>query len=515
MPHSVVEVLDDFSREHPRQQLRLWVRAGKGWNLAYPRTPVAETEPGPDAVEVPQEGEEREWRIEVLDGSARDRRRTARFLARVVTRVRRHYREVRAMSRELSERYEEITLLYSISEILGSVISLDAAAGIILGEVQSTLAADRAALWLHDPQREELSLVAAVGGDGQRGPISVEDRNSLTAKVFRESRSVIFEPGDSFDRGDVESPPSRRGDLLSVPVSYTPPSGTARTIGVINLVRHSSGEPFSAGDLKLVTAIASQVGAAIENSRLVRASLQQERLVREAELAHDLQMKLLPAVEHFSGEAEVAARCLPAHSVGGDFYQLFRLSGGRLGVVIGDVSSHGFAAALIMALTMSAVAIHASEGDPPAEVLRRVHRTLIGELTSTEMYVTIFYGVVDPRQGRLTYANAGHPHAFRISAAGEEERLSATNPPLGIVDLDSYSEASAEWKAKEDLLFLFTDGLPRNLEAGERAGEQQLVDEVVLQRHLPVCELLHHIFAMAETDGTAAADDRTAMLVRL
>ncbi|HEV2130553.1 MAG TPA: GAF domain-containing SpoIIE family protein phosphatase [Longimicrobiaceae bacterium] len=514
MPHSVVEVLDDFSREHPRRQARLWVRAGKRWNLAYPRGAVGEAEPGPEAVEVPQEGQEREWRVEVLYGSAREKKSLTRFLARVLARARRHHREVRAMSTELSERYEEITLLYSISEILGSVISLDEAAATILAEVKSTLAADRAALWLHDPQRDELNLVAAVGGDGQRGPISVEDRNSLTAQVFRESRSVIFEPGDTFRREEEESPSPDRGDLLSVPVSYTPPSGSTRTIGVINLVRHS-GDRFSAGDLKLVTAIASQVGAAIENNRLVRASLQQERLVREAELAHDLQMKLLPEVAHFAGEAEVAARCLPAHSVGGDFYQLFRLSGGRLGVVMGDVSSHGFAAALIMALTMSAVAIHASEGDPPAEVLRRVHRTLIGELTSTEMFVTLFYGVVDPRQGRLTYANAGHPHAFRISAAGEEERLPATNPPLGIVDLDSYSEACAEWKAKEDLLFLFTDGLPRALAAGERHGEQQLVEEVVRLRALPVCELLERLFSLEATDDAPAADDRTALLVRL
>jgi phosphoserine phosphatase RsbU/P len=118
----------------------------------------------------------------------------------------------------------------------------------------------------------------------------------------------------------------------------------------------------------------------------------------------------------------VAARCLPADSVGGDFYHLFRLPNDRVGIMIGDVSSHGFSAALIMALTMSAVAIYAQESGPPAEVLRHVHRALIKELESTEMYLTLFYGVLDPNARSLVYANAGHPHAFHVGADG-------TTPP--------------------------------------------------------------------------------------
>src|SRR5512142_928222 len=103
------------------------------------------------------------------------------------------------------------------------------------------------------------------------------------------------------------------------------------------------------------------------------ASVRQERLLRELELANNLQLKLLPEASRFEGPAEVAARCAPADSVGGDFYYLFRFSGGRLGVMIGDVSSHGFAAALIMAMAISAAAIYAQEAEAPAEVLRQVH----------------------------------------------------------------------------------------------------------------------------------------------
>src|SRR5690606_14707771 len=143
---------------------------------------------------------------------------------------------------------------------------------------------------------------------------------------------INLEPGDAApDRSDPLAAASS-GSLLSIPVSYSPPDGDVRTIGVINLIGRGEQHRFTAGDQKLMMAIASQIGAAVENSRLVAASVQQERMERELELAHDLQLKLLPPLDQFEGYAEVAARCAPAESVGGDFYHLFRLPGGRLGV---------------------------------------------------------------------------------------------------------------------------------------------------------------------------------------
>jgi sigma-B regulation protein RsbU (phosphoserine phosphatase) len=111
--------------------------------------------------------------------------------------------------------------------------------------------------------------------------------------------------------------------------------------------------------------------------------------------------------------------------VGGDFYHLFRLVGGRTGVMIGDVSSHGYRAALIMALAMSAAAIHAQESGDPGRTLAAVLRSVGEELSSTEMFISTFYAVVDPARGELRYANAGHPHAFVIDEDGRVERLPA------------------------------------------------------------------------------------------
>lgn len=510
VPAAVREVLDEYRREHG-VEVRLWRAEAGVWRVVHGPAEGPLTDPPPTTVELAGG----EFRVE-LDGSyAEQHAADTRFLAAVLARVLRHEHEIRAMSNEMAQRYEEITLLYSISETLGSVISLEAAAGTILEQVLDTIGARRAALWVHDPAGNQLYLAAAVGLTGQSGPVRLDDPTSVTAKVFREHQPVIMDPDDVFPRGPHDRGITKRGYFLSVPVRYSPPQGETRTVGVINLVGRTSDEPFDSGDVNLLLAIASQVGAAVENGRLVAESLRRERLVRELELAHDLQLKLLPSAERFKDYAEIAARCLPADTVGGDFYHLFRLSGGRLGVMIGDVSSHGFSAALIMALTMSAVAIHASEGHPPGEVLRRIHRTLINELETTEMYLTLFYAVIDPADGTVCYANAGHHHAFRIGADGAALRLDATSPPFGMVDLAAYEEASTAWTPDEDLLLLFTDGLSDAIGAGEVGGEEAVLDAVRAHGTDDLDALLERLFELPRpSPAPVPLDDRTAVLVR-
>ena len=438
------------------------------------------------------------------------------FLTHTLQQMLAYEREARSAARELTERYEEINLLYFISEILGSVLSIPDAAHWILAEVADVLSARRASLWVYRPDDDKLHLAAAVGEDGLTGPINVDDPDSATAWVFREKQPLNIERGTaakSLPR--LEPRPQGREAFLSVPINYTPPGNEPRTVGVITLVGRRSNVRFNAGDARLLAAIASQIGAALETQRLVQESLKQERMVRELELAHDLQLKLLPDTDSFSGKAQIVARCAPAESVGGDFYQLYALSDDRLGIMIGDVSSHGFSAALIMALTISAAAIYAQQAGPPGDVLKSVHQALKKELESTEMYMTLFYCVLDPAAGRLTYANAGHPHAFRIRADGTTDRLGATGPPLGMVPLERYDEAQVDWERDSDLLCLFTDGLSDAFSANLGGGEKNLIEQVKKDRQRPLQQVLDRLFAgAAQNSSEIPPDDRSAVLVR-
>lgn len=422
-------------------------------------------------------------------------------------------REIQFFTYELSERFEEINLLYSISETLGSTLDLDSAAEAILVEVRDVLGAKRGSLWVHRVGADALHLAAEVGEQGPAGsPLSPSDPDTITAMVFREGRALIASRQPTSEERENGA---EEDSFLSVPIRYSPASGGSRTVGVINLIGRQDGGKFSAANQKLLAAIASQVGAAIENNRLVQESLSKERMAKEMELAHDLQMKLLPDLALFSG-ADAAGRVQPTEQVGGDFYQLFELPGDRVGVMLGDVSLHGFPSALIMTLTMSAAGIYAREADSPAGVLRKLDDALAEELATTEMFLTLFYGVIDPAAGVLIYANAGHPHAFALHSDGSYERLGATDPPLGFAGPDSYQEASTVWDSESDLLLLFTDGLPDTLSTKKTAqAEHRILETAVQSRFRPPSEIIDALFALtSESESVELGDDRTALVVR-
>lgn len=429
-------------------------------------------------------------------------------------------REAAQVAAELSDRYEEIDLVYTISEILGHTIRLDEAARRILQEVATVVGARRASLFVLDPDRHLLRLVAGRGMvTTEVDPIELDDPVSVTARAFREMRiqsnDVTASVGARTSGGR-----SYRGDAyLAVPVMYGAPGDQARPIGVINLTDRNGPDAFSAGDRKLVAAIANQVGAAIENARLVAKDLSQQRVRRELELAHDLQLKLLPAASVLGAKADLAVRCRSADVVGGDFYNLLSLHGDRVGVMIGDVSSHGFGAALIMALAMAASGIHAEAAGTPGQVLRKLEESLANELGRTEMYLSLLYAVVDPTAGTIAYANAGHPHAFLVrGATGAIVRLEATRTPLGLGGPGDSGDRQETWQRRQDILCLFTDGITDATDdAGRRFGEERVLGHVRALHTKSAQQVLEAIFAdlAAFTGGAPSADDRTLLIARV
>jgi sigma-B regulation protein RsbU (phosphoserine phosphatase) len=420
-------------------------------------------------------------------------------------------REVEDTARELAERYEEINLLYSISEILGRTVALDEAADTILREVSETVGARSGVIFVIEPDGTTLTPIAAIGTRGPPRAVTVDDPRALASRAFRERRAVVIAPDD-----DVEDDGYRHGAVLAVPITWTDQNGRAALLGVICLTERATGAAFSAGDVKLMAAIATQVGSAIQNARLVRASIEQQRLLQEMRLAHDLQMKLLPNLQVVSPNARAAARVVPAESVGGDFYHLFRLTPSMTGVMIGDVSSHGYRAALIMALAMSAAAIHAQSTLDPGAMLHALLDSLREELESTEMFITLFYGIVDRDAGVLHYANTGHPHAFVCRPNSEPERVGALDPPLGMSDV-APSTRTVKWDPAHDLLVLFTDGITDALNAaGESMGEQRVLDAITCDPSVPPEETVRRVFSALDSfiDGVRPRDDLTLVVLR-
>ncbi len=422
-------------------------------------------------------------------------RRWLRVLVPVLSQVIQSQWEATRAADELAERYEEINLLYSLSEILGRTVTLEDATRTILLEVAETVGAEYGALFVHDESSGLLRPVTTllVASAPLPLPIPTDDPLSVTARVFRTRHALLVNAGVL--ESDFEAP-FRQGAMLTVPIVWTTPHGGI-PLGVVCLSGRRSGASFTAGDEKLVAAVGSQIATAIQNARLVRATVDQERLASEMRLAHDLQLRLLPDARIVGPDATCAARVEAADGVGGDFYHLFRLGGGRTGVLIGDVSSHGYRAALIMALVMSAAAIHAQTTADPAETMQALLATVEEELRETEMFLSLCYVVIHPAAGTVRWTNTGHPHAFVISAEGETTRLAATDPPLGLGPEGLHGD-SRPWSVG-DVLVMFTDGVSDARDArGDALGEPRILDVLRARRHEAPSRIVDGVFALVE-----------------
>ncbi len=201
-------------------------------------------------------------------------------------------------------------------------------------------------------------------------------------------------------------------------------------------------------------------------------------LERELDIAASIQQAIVPRQFVFPGRSdfELFAEMIPAREVGGDFYDFFLIDAERLALVIADVSGKGVPAALFMAMSRALLKATALLGVPPAECLRLVNAQLCRDNRS-EMFVTVFYGVLDTASGRLEYGNAGHNPPYVVRAGGGVESVPRTGDMvLGGLDGISYHAGSSAL-APGDTLVLYTDGVTEAMDADERLFTEGRLEE--------------------------------------
>jgi len=204
----------------------------------------------------------------------------------------------------------------------------------------------------------------------------------------------------------------------------------------------------------------------------------------------------------------------PAKEVGGDFYDFHPLSEGRLGLVVGDATGKGVPAVLVMSTSFGMLRLAAqSYSSSPGEILRGVNEALFPYIPSN-MFVTCFYCILDPKSGSLTYANAGHDPPYLHRGRGEAEELKARGMPLGLMSNISYEQGETSLTEGDSVLF-YSDGL---VEAHDPEGEmfgfprlRALVAEHGSEGERPLGDLLLEELYSFVGEGWEQEDDITLL----
>jgi phosphoserine phosphatase RsbU/P len=402
-----------------------------------------------------------------------------------------------------------LLLLNEIARELTQILNLDQLLGRIAELVQKLIDYQMFSILLLDPTGQKLQHRFSLRFNEN---IHLKHEIPLGTGLVgaaAESKLAVLVPDVGKDPRYLQTNPETRSEL-AVPLIYK-----NKVIGVLDL-EHTRRGFFTEEHKRTMTTLAAQIAIAIENARLYEEIERQERrLERDLSLARELQFRLLPQARPKLAHLDVAAKFVPARTIGGDLYDFIPYSMSRLALVIGDVSGKGAPAAIYAALVSGILRSHAPIEPSPSEMLSAVNLSL-AERRIEAQFVSLIYCVWDDAQRSLTIANSGLPRPLYVHG-DKIEVIEATGLPLGLFDEAEYDEFKFRVKPG-DMFVMFSDGI---LDARNRKGElfgRGRVEEIVANcaEKSPDCVVNSLFEAVAEhSAGVETFDDQTVVAIRL
>jgi serine phosphatase RsbU (regulator of sigma subunit)/putative methionine-R-sulfoxide reductase with GAF domain len=455
----------------------------------------------------------------------------AKHVARLLADLAEREYELNDLSQEILDSYEEVNLFYDMAAALSAVHDIEGICAVILAKACEIVKVNRASILLLDEEGRELFLAAAIGiPEPERETVRIRVGQGISGRVLETRAAQLVDDVRNLPRGlltgyetyatrsfisvplCVDAGGGRPGSVVAGPPGdHGPPRRDARAIGVINMTDKRDGENFTSGDLKLLAALSSQAAVMIQNMRLVDFE-------KEMRIARRIQRSLLPAARPEVEGIDVAGALLPAANLGGDYYDLLSLEGGRvLAAVVADVSGHSIASALHMAVVRALLRGALSEAKGPGEVLGLLNRRMYEDLTRAELFVSIFCGFVDGRQGTVRVANAGHPAAVLLrSGSRAPTPVDAEGILIGILPDATYEEREVDLAAGDSLL-LYTDGVvDATDDSGRRFGTERLFRTFAAAVRRSAPDAAGSVLEAARlfSGGRGPRDDMTAVVLK-
>ncbi|MBI3097913.1 MAG: PP2C family protein-serine/threonine phosphatase [Planctomycetes bacterium] len=315
--------------------------------------------------------------------------------------------------------------------------------------------------------------------DAVVGAIRRKDGPALAEQVSREGQ-VCYLPHLRDEPGlDLAELHAGVNSFLCLPLTTK-----EKPLGVINIVNAEASREVTEQDLDVLQTMTDLAAIAVENAILYRNSLERERMAEQLKIASQIQKSLLPDRAPKMRGLEISGWSAPCDETGGDYYDFLGTLETSLGLVIGDVSGHGIASALLMA-TARAFLRAMIDTTQDLSLLFRMLNNMLERDMEDDRFMTMFLCILDPDAARMSYVSAGHdaPLLYR-TAEDRFQELESTGPPLGMFpDLD-FETVQVNGLKVGDVLLFSTDGVweAMNLN-GDSWGRERLM-EAVRRNHL-------------------------------
>ncbi len=401
--------------------------------------------------------------------------------------------------------------LIEAAKRLNSTLDLDKLLDIILETALRVVDGDRGTVYLLDEKMGRLWSRVLKGGE----------HVSIELEIGKGIAGYVAATGDTLSITDAYLDPRfnpevdkvtgyRTRNILCMPMK----NKDGNIIGVFQLLNKHKGV-FTDEDETIIAGLSVHAALAIENARLYEQERTLIRMREEVRLAAKIQNDLLPKNFPVIEDYEIAGRYIPAQMVGGDYVDCIPTDHGRYAICLGDVSGKGLPASLLMANVQATLRGQSLLSLSAKECLRRSN-TLLFRSTSDERFVTLFYGILDPKNHQLCFSNAGHDHPFLSSTGGKYQRLKTGGIVLGIMEEFPYEEETISLR-KDDVLVVYSDGIAEAMNSREEFfGEQRLAAVIKQHRNRTAEELLGEVISAVQkhADTYPQSDDMTIVVLK-
>lgn len=363
---------------------------------------------------------------------------------------------------------EQLSVLYEAAQIVSSGANLQQTLDDILSLLSQQFKFDLCVIRFLDEASMTLTVKSQIGmtsehfGQSERNPAM----DTYIGQAFLSNVTAVINDTDFLDKASSAQIIHREG-ITSF--AHSPIVLEGQPVGVLSAFSRSAKGIFTDEFVALFENLAGQVGIAWRNDRQLQELLKVREQEHEMQIAKDIQMSLLPADIPEMEEIALSGLCVPAHQIGGDYYDFIaRENAAAYDLVIADVSGHNIGSALIMAEARTFIHSQIENIEKPAEMLQALNKFFFKNLDGSDLFVTMFYLQYRPQERQLCYTSAGHntPLLWR-HAEQRLEKLDAEGLIFGIKQNVDF-EQKATRLAADDILLLYTDGI---IEAEDNLGE--------------------------------------------
>lgn len=382
-------------------------------------------------------------------------------------------RVITDMAEELSSCYESLSAIFRYSAEQRSSVGLADFCHQLLNDLLQITSADWYLLRLIPQNSTDLAVFAASDPALELTPLSMSNgaaSRSIEVRSAANRRDAWFEQPSDLSAEDPILQAKRNSVGFVHPISF----GDS-LMGTVTVGRTASPSPFTAAKVNVVHTFADFLAIQIVNSRFQEERVNTMLVARDLEIARNIQRSLLLKQLPQLPGLQLAGYCESARQVGGDFYDVIRLSETSLLLVIADVMGNGIPAAMFAAILRSLVRALPDLARSPAQLLTRVNVLLFEELSEVDMFITAQLVFVDSIASRVVVASAGHCPVIVADPGGQEViSISPEGMPLGVLADAFFCDEVASLGSHSRVL-LYTDGLTeaRNL-AGDQFGQDRL-----------------------------------------